>query len=84
MLQFFFPVCQNQRLDHAVQVAVQHTLQIAQCQADAVIGHAVLREVVGAYLFAAVTAADLALAAGVVFLVVGILLLLLKTAAQDL
>ena len=64
MLQFFFPVCQNQRLDHAVQVAVQHTLQITQRQADAVIGHAVLREVVGAYLFAAVTAADLALAAG--------------------
>ena len=48
------------------------------------IGHAVLREVVGAYLFAAVTAADLALAAGVVFLVVGILLLLQKAAAQDL
>ena len=84
MLQFFFPVCQNQRLDHAVQVAVQHTLQITQRQADAVIGHAVLREVVGAYLFAAVTAADLALAAGVVFLVVGILLLLQKAAAQDL
>ena len=84
MLQFFFPVCQNQRLDHAVQVAVQHTLQITQRQADAVIGHAVLREVVGAYLFAAVTAADLALAAGVVFLVVGVLLLLQKTAAQDL
>ena len=84
MLQFFFPVCQNQRLDHTVQVAVQHTLQITQRQADAVIGHTILREVVGAYLFAAVTAADLALAAGVVFLVVGVLLLLQKTAAQDL
>ena len=75
---------QRERIDDLVQIAVEHLIKLIERQADAVIGHAVLREVVGAYLFAAVTAADLALAAGVVFLVVGVLLLLQKTAAQDL
>ena len=30
LFQLFFPVGQNQRVEHAVQVAVQHALQVAQ------------------------------------------------------
>ena len=47
------------------------------------VGHAVLREVVGADLLAAVAAAHLALALGVIFLVVCFLLLLQQAAAQN-
>lgn len=60
-------------LDHRVQVAVQDLVQVVRLEADAVVGDAVLREVVRADLLGAVDGADLA-AAGVRGLPLGLLL----------
>src|SRR5215472_6077960 len=51
-----------QRADELVEVAVEDRLQPVERQADAVVGDAALREVVGADAVAAVAAADQALA----------------------
>ena len=44
----------DQVVDHFVQIAFQNRLQTMQRQADAVVGHTALREVVGANPFTAV------------------------------
>ena len=46
-------------VDHVLDVAVEHTLQVVARQADAMVCQAILREVVGADLFRALAAADL-------------------------
>src|SRR5438309_1550187 len=51
-------------IDDRVELAVHHLLDAVHRDSDAVIGHAVLREVVGADLLRAVTRADLRTALG--------------------
>ena len=46
------------RVDDRVELAFHHQIQLVQRQADAVIGQAVLREIVSADFFAAVAGAD--------------------------
>ena len=55
----------GQFVDELVNVAVHHGVQLVDRQVDAMIGHPVLGEVIGANLFAAVTGTHLALARGV-------------------
>ena len=50
----------TQRLDHRVEVAVEHLVEVVRLEADPVVGDAVLREVVGADPLGAVDGADLA------------------------
>src|SRR5439155_18025810 len=49
----------TESIDHIVQVAVQQVRQVVPSVSDAVVGHPVLRVVVGTYLLCAVTAPDL-------------------------
>src|SRR5579875_3868088 len=44
----------DQVIDELVQLAVEHALQIIASQADAVVGHAILGEVIGTNLLAAI------------------------------
>jgi len=57
-----------QRPDQFPEIAVDHAVQIVKRQADAMIGHAVLREIVGADFFFAPAGTDLAAALRAVFL----------------
>src|SRR3954454_17274354 len=50
----------HQRLHHRVEVTVQYGVEIVRLVVDAVVGDAVLREVVGAHALGAVDGADLA------------------------
>ena len=54
----------DQGVGHRLQIAGDDLIELVQRQADAVIGHAVLREVVGADPLAAIAGADQALALG--------------------
>jgi hypothetical protein len=56
----------DERLDDRVEVAVQHLHEVVGLVAAAVVGHAVVREVVGPDLLAAVDGADLRAAHGAV------------------
>src|SRR5581483_6344620 len=49
----------DQRIDQRIQPAVEYLRQVVHRQPDAVVGHAILREVIGADLFAAVATAHL-------------------------
>src|SRR5437870_13326143 len=49
----------EQRVDELVEVAVEHRLQLVRRDADAMVGHAVLREVVGPDLLGALPRSDL-------------------------
>ena len=53
------PLVGHQRLDHLVQLARQHVLELVEREADAVVRDPVLLEVVGADLLAAPAPADL-------------------------
>src|ERR1035437_2278270 len=57
LLQFFGLVIGGQGLEDGVHLPFHHEIQLMQREADAVIRHAVLREVVGADLFAAIAGA---------------------------
>src|SRR5579859_896519 len=59
VLQLLRLIVGYQRVQNRLELAVHYIRELVQCQADAVIGHAVLREVVGADLLAAVAAANL-------------------------
>lgn len=52
----------NERVDHLVQIALHDLIQLIERQVDAMIGHSALREIVSPDTFAAIPAADLALA----------------------
>src|SRR2546430_17078396 len=52
--QLFRLVVRHQGLDDWLQLAVDHFLQLMDGQPNAVVGDAVLREIVRAYLFAAI------------------------------
>ena len=54
----------DQRVGHRLQVAGDDLVEVVQREADAVVGEAVLREVVGANPLAAVAGADERLALG--------------------
>ena len=54
----------GQRVDELVQLAHHDPVDLVQRQIDAVVGHAALREIVGADALAAVAGADLGLAVG--------------------
>ena len=60
----FRPGSSGQRVDDRVELAVHHEIELVQGEADAMIGDAVLREVVGADLLAAVAGAHHAAALG--------------------
>src|SRR2546427_457192 len=72
-----------QRLQQLRQVAVDDGIELIKRQVDAVIGEAVLREIVGADTFAAVARADLALALVGADFVKLLLLALEEPAAED-
>ena len=54
----------DEGVGNRLQVADDHLIEVVHRQADAVIGHAVLREIVGANPLAAVAGADEAFALG--------------------
>src|SRR5271157_1319743 len=57
LLQFLGLVVGGEGVENGIHLALHHEIQLMQRQADAVIRHAVLREVVGADLFAAIAGA---------------------------
>src|SRR5438270_2656046 len=52
----------NQRVDERLEFAVHYFRQLVDRESNAVVGHAVLRKVIRAYLLAAIAAANLCLA----------------------
>ena len=84
LLQLFGLFPGGKGVDHLVQIAVHDLFQIVDGQADAVVGAAILREVVGADLLAAVAGAHLPLTLGVDGVLLLLLLLHKQPAAQDL
>src|SRR5690242_19833038 len=56
--------CSEERVDNVVEIPVENILEIAGREGDAMVGQPVLRVVVGPYLLAAVTRADLGSASG--------------------
>src|SRR5438093_6358787 len=60
--EFFLEVMNHQRLNNRVQVAFQNERKVIECQLDAMIGHAVLREIIGADALVAFARPDLAFA----------------------
>ena len=84
LLQLFGLLAGGKGVDHLVQIAVHDLFQIVDGQADAVVGAAVLRKVVGADLLAAVAGAHLPLTLGVDGVLLLLLLLRKQAAAQDL
>ncbi len=59
MLKAFRFVVRNEAVDQRGQLAFHYVTEVVQRQADAVIGNAILREIVGADFFRAVTRFDL-------------------------
>src|ERR1035438_7392105 len=57
LLHFLGLEVRDQRVDHGLDAAVHEVRQLVRGEADAMIGNAVLREVVGADLLAAIAAA---------------------------
>src|SRR3990170_1537217 len=55
LIRLLSPVGGGKRFDQVFQVSAHDSRQSVQGHADAVVGHSVLREVVGAYLFRALT-----------------------------
>src|SRR5260370_5997352 len=64
LFHFFALVMRDQRIEDGIHFAFHHEIELMQRQADAVIAHAILREVVGADFLAAVAGAHHALALG--------------------
>src|ERR1035437_4908786 len=54
LLHFFALVMRDQRVEDGIHFALHHEIELIERQADAVIAHAILREVVGADFLAAV------------------------------
>src|SRR4029077_2608368 len=59
LLELFGLVIRGERFENGVELSIHNEIQLMERQADAVIGDAVLREVVGANFLAAVAAASL-------------------------
>ena len=83
-LQLFGLLAGGKGVDYLIQIAVHDLFQIMDGQADAVVGAAILWEVVGANLLAAVAGAHLPLTLGVYGILLFLLLLCKEAAAQDL
>src|SRR5450756_12963 len=64
LLHFFALVMCDQRVEDGIHFALHHEIELMERQADAVIAHAILREVVGADFLAAVARTHHALALG--------------------
>src|ERR1039457_1359306 len=62
LLHLFALVVSDQRVEDSVHLALHHEIELVERQADAVIAHAILREVVGADLLTAVARPHHALA----------------------
>ena len=77
-MQFLGLLTGGEGVDDLVQIAVHDLSEVVHRQADAVVGTAVLREIIGTYLLAAVPCSHLTGAVGVD----GILLLLLFLGQQ--
>src|SRR5882724_2606715 len=73
----------NQAVDERAELAVHDFGQLVKRQADAVIGDAVLREIVGADFFGAVAGFDLAAALGGKSGLALLLLLLVQASAEN-
>src|SRR6266700_1806543 len=79
-----FPdVCDLQRLDQLAEIAVHYAVQIIQRQANAVVGHAVLWEIVRANFFFAAAGANLTATLRAVFFRFLALLSLQQARPQD-
>src|ERR1035437_9603212 len=61
LLHLFALVVSDQRVEDGIHFALHHEIELMECQADAVVAHAVLRKVVGADFLAAVARAHQAL-----------------------
>src|SRR5271165_5848447 len=73
LLQFLGLEVGDERVDHGLEAAIHEFRQLVRGEADAVVGHSVLRKVISADLFTAVAAAH----HGLAFLSQRLLLLLL-------
>src|SRR5580658_4231381 len=62
LFQFFRLIVRCQRFDQGLELAIHYGFELVDSESDAVIGEAVLREVVSADLLAAVAGADHGLA----------------------
>src|SRR5437667_11738955 len=58
LFEFFSLIIGGQRVDNGIELAIHHLVELMQRQADAMVGDAVLREVVRPDLLAAVAGAD--------------------------
>ena len=83
MFQFFFLVMAFQGFEDRLELSIHYFLKLMDGQSDTMVGHSILRKVVGANLFAAVAGAN----RGFAFFREGILLLLhfhfVKASAQN-
>ena len=83
-MQFLGLLTGGEGVDDVVQIAVHDLVEIVYRQADPVVGAAVLREVIGAYLLAAIPCSHLTGAVSVDGVLLLLLLLGQQAAAQDL
>ena len=60
VFQAFCDIGGLQRVDQFVEIAINHAIEVMKRQADAMVGHAVLREIIGADFFFTSTGTDLA------------------------
>src|SRR4030095_8169961 len=60
VFQAFCDIGGLQRVDQFVEIAVNHAIEVMKRQADAMVGHAVLREIIGTDFFFTSTGTDLA------------------------
>src|SRR5207249_7848582 len=65
-LELLLQLLRHEWLDQRIEVALEQVLQVVEGQVETMIGHAILREVVGADLFAAFARANLRAALAVV------------------
>jgi hypothetical protein len=83
LLQTLSDISGLQRLNQLTEIALHHSIQVVKREADAVIGHAVLRKIVGANFFFASAGTDLSPALRAVFLRFLALLVLQLPRAQN-
>ena len=83
-MQFLGLLTGGEGVDDVVQIAVHDLVEIVYRQADPVVGAAILREVIGAYLLAAIPCSHLTGAVSVDGVLLLLLLLGQQAAAQDL
>src|SRR5438876_262724 len=65
--QLLLQIVHHERIDQRIDFAFNHVREIIEREFDAVIGHTVLRKIVGANFFAALAGANLVFALGGIF-----------------